>query len=102
MWKKKNSAVTRMPDGREICNRLVPAGRKEYHDRVLAMWKRQNGLCCLCHLPLRKEEATFEHTAGRGMGGAKRDDRIKDSSGRWINGAAHGLCNMKKGSRRSL
>lgn len=86
-------------DGREVCNRHSAQGRAVYRDRTEQMWRRQGKLCCLCSLPLSKQEATFEHQDGRGMGGSTRDDRIwKD--GKPYNGAAHGLCNALKGSRR--
>lgn len=63
------------------------------------MWNRQKGLCCLCSLPLVRDEATFEHQDGRGMGGSRRDDRI-EKDGQLYNGAAHFLCNNAKGSQR--
>jgi len=51
-------------------------------------------------------EATFEHEDGRGMGGARRDDRIviEDEEGRFVrhqNGASHKSCNSKRGSLRT-
>jgi hypothetical protein len=87
------------PDGREVCIRTCLAGNEEYRARTLKMLKRQNGYCCLCNLPLRDSDATFEHQDGRGMGGSRRDDRI-EKEGKPYNGAAHGWCNAEKGSRR--
>lgn len=60
------------------------------------MAKRQGGLCGLCGLPMT--EPTFDHEFGRGMGGARRDDRI-EINGMWINAAVHWKCNGEKGSR---
>lgn len=74
-----------------------------YRSRTLRMLKRQNGQCCLyghspmCPGRLREEDASFEHENGRSAG--KRDDRI-EKNGRLINGAAHVICNIWKGSRR--
>jgi hypothetical protein len=70
------------------------------------MLVRQRFRCCLegvapgCPGILSPLEATFEHEFGRGMNGAHRDDRIELPDGQWINGAAHGVCNAWKGSRR--
>jgi len=47
------------------------------------------------------EQATFEHSAGRGFNSSHRDDRIVDEEGNEMNGAAHWDCNGAKGSRRS-
>jgi hypothetical protein len=98
-------------DGREVCITAMTEpmgrrGREEYRSRTVAMWERQQGICCLhgicpnCPGPMRLEDATFDHEKGRGSGGGKRDDRITLSDGRWINGAAHWDCNNWKGSRR--
>lgn len=91
--------------GREVLNRKTLHGIKLYRHRVQLMLKRQEGQCCLygiapmCGGGLSQEDATFDHEHGRGMGGAKRDDRIYLPSGEWINGAAHSCCNVWKGSR---
>lgn len=109
--KKHVPYIKVFPDGREVLQtRLVDEvgaeGRAEYKRRVAAMWKRQDGICCLygflpeCPGQLLLKEATFEHEGGRGSGGSKRDDRIELSDGSWINGAAHLVCNNLKGSRR--
>jgi hypothetical protein len=92
------------PDGREVCNKMTVAGRREYRRRVGEMLHRQKGQCCLvgyvatCPGALLLAEATFEHENGRG--GGKRDDRTQLPDGTWINGAAHSQCNHEKGSRR--
>jgi hypothetical protein len=88
---------------REICNPATKEGQAEYRYRILLMWLRQDGLCCDCLGPLKLSGATFEHENGRG--GGKRDDRIAIFEDghfvRHLNGAAHLLCNSKRGSRRT-
>ena len=80
-------------DGREVCQ-TTSYGRQEYKRRRNAMYDRDKGICCICGTKIyKKSEATFEHKQGRGMGGAKRDDRIEN------NGVAHLLCNTQKGSK---
>jgi hypothetical protein len=81
------------------------------------MWDmrdRQHCICCLYgHIPqcpgkLNRDDTTFDHETPRGYGGGERDDRIeieiKQPDGtvkvKWQNGAAHSLCNFRKGSRR--
>jgi hypothetical protein len=91
-------AVMVRRDGRECCQNNK-SGRAEYRWRTLEMLERQRGLCCLCGLPLKPADATFDHEHGRGMGGGKRDDRISLPDGTTQNGAAHGHCNFRKGSR---
>ena len=106
--KPLSEAFKTLPDGREICFTVGTVnqsrrGRIEYRRRTLAMRERQGGRCCLemyapmCPGTLKPQEATFEHEHGRG--GGKRDDRIELPDGTWINGAAHALCNIWKGSR---
>lgn len=85
------------PGKREVCLK-TPLGRREYKRRVELMWDRQACLCALCGKYLRLDEATFDHQDGRGMGGARRDDRI-EVNGIPLNAAVHGLCNTQKGSR---
>jgi hypothetical protein len=98
-------AVRVMRDGREICDKMTTAGRKEYRRRTLAMLYRQEGRCCLeayapgCPGTLTADSATFDHEWGRGQGGGKRDDRIVLPDGTWLNGACHNECNQWKGSR---
>jgi len=89
-------SVIRYSDGREICQPSA-AGWREYARRVEAMVRRQDFRCCLCNRRLALRDATFEHQRRRGMGSAFRDDRSVDSAGNWINGAAHWVCNSKKG-----
>lgn len=89
-------------DGREICDK-TSAGKAEYNRRKEVMWKRQHGLCGLkissrCPVFITLEQATFEHQDGRGMGGAKRDDRC-EIDGKPYNLVACYWCNIEKGSR---
>lgn len=91
-----NGAAIRMPDGREICQPNA-LGDRLYTKRVREMVQRQNYRCCLCGGRLNAADATFEHQRRRGMGAARRDDRIVDANGEWINGAAHWVCNSEKG-----
>lgn len=95
-------------------NLLTKEGRDIYMSRIREMWERQEKRCCLqglvdgCPGKLALQDATFDHDEGRGMDGAHRDDRIWIPDAKtgelWpINGAAHALCNSKKGSvRKSL
>jgi hypothetical protein len=101
---RETPAVIYYPDGREVCNIRTTAGTVEYKKRVSLMVQRQKDICCLygfcphCPQVLTGYVSTFEHENGRG--GGKRDDRIELPDGRWINGAAHVVCNQWKGSRR--
>jgi hypothetical protein len=66
---------------------------------------RQKNRCSLCGNRMDRENATFEHEDGRGMGGSRQDDRIwkLDPVTRELkpyNSVAHGWCNGKKGSQR--
>jgi hypothetical protein len=91
-----------MPDGREIINTKITEGLREYRRRIADMLARQKHICCLfgwiaeCPGHLHLRESTFEHEGLR----RDRDDRIVLPDGRWINGAAHKICNNLKGSRR--
>jgi len=109
--KKQPEAVKVLKDGREICNMNTTAGRKEYFRRIRVMWERQDKVCCLygkvegCPGRLSIVDATFEHQDGRGHGGGHHDDRIEKPDPvtgeiKPYNGAAHNLCNMRKGSVR--
>lgn len=108
--KRKPEAVKIYADGREVCNLLTKEGYAIYKGRIRTMWERQGRRCCLegvvgsCPGYLSISEATFEHGEGRGMGGSRRDDRIEvpDKDGKLvpINGAAHPVCNVEKGSVR--
>jgi hypothetical protein len=86
------------PGGRQVCTKTA-GGEREYRSRTETMWLRQEGLCGICGLPMRIEEATFDHENGRGHGGGHRDDRI-EVNGVWQNAAVHGMCNVLKGSVR--
>jgi hypothetical protein len=91
-----DGAAVRMPDGREICQPST-AGRRLYADRVQQMVQRQDFRCSLCNERLSPATATFEHERRRGAGGSRRDDRIVDECGNWLNSAAHWICNSEKG-----
>lgn len=87
----------RYKDGREVCldNK---AGQEEYRQRTMAMVIRQNYICS--RGDHRIVVPTFDHsTSGRGMGSARRDDRITDAFGNWINSASCYSCNGAAGSR---
>ena len=86
------------PGGREVCGKTA-LGKAEYRRRTLSMAERQGWRCGLCGLRMTESTATFDHEFGRGMGGARRDDRIFSDNGNWINAAVHMLCNGIKGSR---
>ncbi len=84
-------------DGREIATN-TKADKAEYKRRTMVMAERQRFLCALCEMPLG-DDITFDHEAGRGMGGSNRDDRI-EINGKRKNAAVHSRCNVGKGSRR--
>ena len=94
------------PDGREVCL-SNSAGDCEYRARLREMADRQEWKCGIpsCkffHILMHMMNdgtwfsATFQHGDGRGLGGARRDDRI-DHPG---NCAAHWICNSEAGSKR--
>lgn len=99
------------PDGREVCNPLTLGGQYEYHLRIVMMCVRQYDpragfvRCCNCRKRLKFKDATFEHEDGRTK--ARQDDRIAifdlitGRLLRLINGASHGWCNAKRGSKRT-
>jgi hypothetical protein len=93
-----NGAVLKYKsDGREVCQDS-PDGYREYNRRLEVMLSRQHYICCLCPGRIRSiHDATFEHQRRRGMGAAFRDDRIYNSHGEQMNGAAHWVCNVEKG-----
>ena len=78
----------------------TPTGRREYLRRIIEMVDRQRNACAICELPLIYLEATFDHEAGRGMGGGRRNDLIEHEDGSWMNAALHARCNAEKASRR--
>lgn len=98
--RKRRQAIRVYDDGREVCNLKTVEGKRIYVNRIERMAERQCWLCCICGKPMTFGEMTFEHSDLRGMGGARRNDRIWTPNGRPINGAAHGWCNARKGSVR--
>lgn len=95
--RKAREAVRVYANGREVCTETA-AGKREYARRTAEMAARQGGMCALCGQMM--VAASFEHEAGRGMGGGHRDDRTQFPDGRWMNAATHPACNSRKGSRR--
>ena len=91
-------AVKVFPDGREVCSNTI-AGSREYQLRLTEMYERQGQMCAIHAGWITREEATFDHQAGRGSGGGHRDDRT-EVRGQWQNAALCIHCNGAKGSRR--
>ena len=104
--RKQRPAVKVFAGGREVCDMTTKAGRDEYRNRVRIMWERQGRKCGLMITPQCKakngrlsiDEATFDHETVRGMGSAKRDDRI-EIDGRDVSRAVCAFCNCHRGSR---
>lgn len=102
-----DDGIFRFPDGREECCLTTKSGRDEYAQRTRHMWEWQNKLCGLqiseqCKAKkgrLALADTQFDHEVSRGMGGAKRDDRIMVDGVR-KNRAVCAWCNSLKGSRR--
>jgi hypothetical protein len=94
-----DNTVQRYPDGREVCCDNA-AGITEYKKRTMLMFARQDGVCPACNLRMSTWDATFDHDTPRGHGGARRDDRIVNEHGMWMNRAVHLWCNARRGSRR--
>lgn len=92
-----DEAFRRYPDGREVCLENAK-GQAEYHRRTMEMHDRQSGICARgAH---RIMAPTFDHSDCRGMGSSRRDDRIVDEAGLWMNGCSCWFCNGKAGSKR--
>lgn len=79
----------------------------KYRGWVKEMLMRQGGKCGLMITPQCKltqgrlsfAYATFDHSAGRGSNGHKRDDRIYNDKGESQNMAVCPWCNSLKASR---
>jgi 5-methylcytosine-specific restriction endonuclease McrA len=85
-----------MKDSREICSK-TSSGRAEYSRRREDAWDRDRGLCCLCGRFVPLEEATAEHIESRGLGGAKRDDRIPNLAiSHWFGNNARGSMSLER------
>jgi hypothetical protein len=81
---------SRHPDGYRY--RL---SKSEMEKVVLKNISLQHGLCSICDQPLTDmNDVVPDHKEPRGMGGSWRDDRAENI------GAAHSLCNQRKGSQR--
>ena len=91
-------AVKIYPDGRRVCNLKSAEGKRAYEWNTDLMAQRQFWKCAICH---HRYDGllTFDHEAGRGLGGSHRDDRII-VDGRWQNAALCPPCNILKGSKR--
>lgn len=106
--KKVRESMKVFPDGREILDLKTKSGSDEYQRRKLAMWDRQGKRCALQITDIckqrqgrwPKDETTFDHEFGRGMGGGKRDDRI-EIDGKPVSAAVCGYCNCARGSTRT-
>jgi len=88
---KRNSITRVMPDGRVIYSDAMYKATLEY------MTRRQDGKCAICGRIMGFP--TFDHAAGRGMGGSKRDDRPNFDDGSPRNAALCWNCNALKGSK---
>lgn len=105
--RKKRPAVKVYPDGREVCVLTTKAGMDEYMRRKKVMWERQGRRCALqISDPCKARQGRwpfdytqFGHEAPRGLGGAKRDDRI-EVNGKPQNYTICPFCNSLQGSRR--
>ena len=93
--KKKPEVEHVYPDGRTKLNLGLKAGMDLYIQRKRVAWEEQNKTCSICHLKLNWADATVDHKDPRGMGGGFHDDRQPNI------GAAHILCNSRKGSKRN-
>ena len=113
--RKQKPAFREFADGRLVFDLTTKAGRDGYTYSVRKMFEWQGKRCGLIIAPQCKEKQgrwplsmmTFDHGAGRGMGGGKRTDRVEDENGkrlvdkdgRPINLAVCPWCNSLKGSR---
>lgn len=90
------------PGVRRIPDENHPRGYREIRSRS-AMRKllnrkivEQNRLCGICDEPFTDyEDIVPDHREPKGMGSAKRDDHPDNIQ------AAHSLCNLEKGSKRT-
>lgn len=87
----------RYPDHREVCLDNEK-GQAEYKRRTMEMAERQDFICG--RGDHRIITPTFDHSDTRGMGSARRDDRIADENGKLLNAASCWLCNGRAGSKR--
>lgn len=89
--RKRLHMAFRVVQGREVCSQSK-GGREEYRRRREMAWDRDRGICILCEQPVSLEEATTEHIQTKGMGGAKRDDRLDNLA------VSHWFGNNSRGS----
>ena len=67
------------------------ARKRTLAERRMALWKRQNGLCALCHNPLDYEETVVDHDHACCPG------PVRSSCGKCDRGGLHSLCNSLLG-----
>jgi hypothetical protein len=94
-YKRKQQPAFITRGKKEICTKSE-AGKREYKARTEELERRQDFKCAICQRVFLV--MTFDHEAGRGAG--KRDDRVLDEKGKWMNAALCMSCNGFKGSRR--
>ncbi|MGA9668283.1 MAG: HNH endonuclease signature motif containing protein [Terracidiphilus sp.] len=82
------------PGSREVCNLKTAEGKRIYDERHKEAWVRDGRRCGICGHLISFEFSTPDHISPRGMGGARRDDRVENLQ------ASHFWCNNRKGSRR--
>lgn len=105
--KKPRPAFREFADGRIVFDTTTKAGREGYRANTRTAFDRQGRVCGLQVTPQCREREgrwpfdmiQLDHAAGRGMGGAKRDDRVVDENGKPMNLAVCPWCNSYKGSR---
>lgn len=61
-------AVKRRKDGRVILT------GKDYTEHKRRVWLSQDKLCATCGFYVQFSDSEFDHHAGRGLGGSRRDD----------------------------
>lgn len=80
-------------------------GRRFYDHLKFIMWRRQNGICCVCRRWMDPCDVSFEHQEPRRIGAGFKDDSIykRGENGRLRrhNGVSHYACNSERGSKRT-
>lgn len=94
---RKKREPVKYPDGeggREVIDTSTAEGKRLWRARTIFVWVSHGNLCGICGKWVELDELTGDHINPRGMGGGKRDDRIKNLQ------PAHFSCNAEKGSKR--
>jgi hypothetical protein len=97
-WETVRPGVRRIRDehARHPDGYRYKLSKSEMEKVLLKKIPEQNGLCSICVKPLEDiQDVVPDHKDPRGMGGSWRDDRPENI------GAAHSLCNQRKGSIRN-